>query len=65
MQSAPTIILFWWFFVIIFILMIACLIAFFVYRKKKPIIGKICLLVGIISSIPICLVMGYIVYILT
>jgi len=71
MENAPTIILFWFSGIIIFILMIALLITAILLMKKgkgqsskkMQILGKICFLLSIICSIPIILVIGYILYI--
>ena len=71
MENAPTIILFWYLGIAIFILMIALLIATIILIKKgktqnaKTILflGKICLTLSIVCSIPILFVIGYILYI--
>lgn len=71
MKNAPTIILFWCFVITIFILMIVLMIAAIILIKKgkeqsaKKIrfLGKICLILSIMCSIPIILVVGYILYI--
>lgn len=71
MENAPTIILFWLFIIAIFILMVVSMIEAIVLLKKSKeqsakrmqFIGKICLTLGAICSIPIFLVLGYILYI--
>jgi len=71
MANAPTIILFWFSGAVIFILMIALMIAAIILLKKGKehsakiiqISGKLCLVLSVICSIPIILVVGYILYI--
>jgi len=71
MENSPTIILFGYFGIVIFILMIALLIAAIILIKKgngqsakmMQFLGKMCLTFSIICSIPIILVVGYILYI--
>lgn len=71
MENAPTIILFWLFIIAIFILMVVSMIEAIVLLKKSKeqsakkmqFVGKICLTLSIICSIPILLVVGYILYI--
>lgn len=71
MENAPTIILFWFFIIAIFILMVVSMIEAIVLlkkgkeqsTKKMQFVGKICLTLSIICSIPIFLVVGYILYI--
>lgn len=71
MENAPTIILFWYFGIVIFILMIALMIAAIILIKKgkgqsdkrMQFLGKMCLTLSIVCSIPIILVVGYILYI--
>jgi len=70
MENAPNIILFWFFIIAILVLMIALMImAFFLIKKGKGkttnkayLLGKICLILGIIFAVPIILVVGYILY---
>ena len=70
-ENAPIIIIFWFFIVIIFILMVVSMIAAIaIHRKvregstqKMQFIGKLCLALSIICSIPIFLVVVYILYI--
>ena len=71
MENAPTIILFWFFIIAIFILMVVAMIEAIALLKKSKeqsakkmqFVGKICLTLSIICSIPIFLVVGYILYI--
>jgi len=67
MDNAPTIILFWLFIIAIFLLMVASMIMAVVLIKKGKekmlLIGKACLALSTICSIPIILVVGYILYI--
>ena len=70
LENTPTIILFWIFIAAIFILMVVSMISIIIiYKKSKEkgsrqlhLIGKLCLVLSIICSIPICLVVGYILY---
>ena len=71
MEKAPSIILFWYFGIAIFILAAALMIAATILikkskaknAKKTQFLGKMCLTLGILCSIPIILVVGYILYI--
>lgn len=71
MENAPTIILFWYFGIAIILLMIAWMIMALVLIKKgkgqsskrMQFFGKICMILSIICSVPISLVVGYILYI--
>ena len=71
MENAPSIILFWYFGIMIFILMIALIILAMILMKKgkkqnikrMQFLGKMCLTLSIICSIPIILVVGYVLYI--
>jgi len=67
MDHAPTIILFWSFIIAIFILMVASMITAVVLIKKgnekMHFMGKTCLALSAICSVPIILVIGYILYI--
>ncbi len=71
MENAPTIILFWFFILAILMLMVVSMIAAIILfnkgkeqkAKTMQFIGKICLTLSIICSIPIFLVVGYILYI--
>ena len=71
MENTPTIILFWFFIIAIFMLMlISMTVAIMRLKKGKAqsagktrLVGKICLILSVICSIPICLVVGYVVYI--
>jgi len=70
LENTPTIILFWIFIAAIFILMVVSMISIIIiYKKSKEkgsrqlrLIGKLCLVLSIICSIPICIVVGYILY---
>ena len=70
MENAPTIILFWIFIIVTIILMVASMMTAIILlkkgkeqsAKKMQFIGKICLFLSIICSIPIFLVVGYILY---
>ena len=70
MENAPDIILFWYFGIAIFILMIALMIVTFIFMKKGKrqnakkihLLGKICLALVMICSIPIICVVRYILY---
>ena len=70
LENTPTIILFWFFIAAIFTLMVVSMISsIIIYKKSKEngtkqlhLIGKICLVLSIICSIPICIVAGYILY---
>jgi len=70
-ENTPTIIVFWLFMVVIVILMVVSTIAAIIIHKKGKerstkmvqFIGKICLILSIICSIPIFLVVGYVLYI--
>ena len=71
MENAPAIILFWCLVITIFILMIVLMIAAIILMKKDKeqsakkmqFLGKMCLVLSIICSVPIILVIGYILYI--
>ena len=65
MENTPTIILFWLFIIIIFILMLVSMMAAIILLKKgkMPFVGKICLTLSTICSIPILFVVGYILYV--
>ena len=71
MENAPTIILFWFWEILIFVFMTVFLIAAIIIikrgkiqnDKRKQLVGKICLTLSIICSIPIILVVGYVLYI--
>lgn len=70
LENTPTIILFWIFITAIFILMVVSIISSIIIHKKSKekgtkqlhLIEKICLALSIICSIPICIVIGYILY---
>ena len=70
MENAPNIILFWYFIIAIFMLMIALMITAIILIKrgkrqstnKMQLLGKMCLILGIICTIPIILVVGYSLY---
>ena len=69
MENAPMIILFWLFYIMLFILMLALMIAAIILMKKSETksskmkwLGKVCVILSIICSIPIILVVGYILY---
>jgi len=69
-DNAPVIILFWLFGIALFMLMTALAIAAVMLMKKDKeqntkmtrLGGKICLFLSILCSIPIVLVLGYILY---
>ena len=71
MENAPAIIIFWWFGIIVFILMFAFLIAAILFtkkgntqdRKSMRLLGKICFILCVPCSVPVLLVIGYILYI--
>ena len=71
MENTPTIIIFWLFIVAIFILMVVSTIAAIIIHKKgkeqsakkMQFIGKLCLTLSIICSVPTFLVIGYVLYI--
>lgn len=71
MENAPTIILFWCFVIAILIITIALMLAGFLLiknNKKNSVkkthrLGKICLILSTICSVPIILVVGYVLYI--
>lgn len=71
MENTPTIVLFWFFMIAIFILMVVSMIAAIILftkgkeqgTKKMQFIGKICLALSIICSIPVLFVVGYMIYI--
>ena len=71
MENTPTIILFWFFIIAIFMLMlISMTVAIMRLKKGKAqsagktrLVGKICLILSVICSIPIFLVVGSILYI--
>ena len=70
MENAPNIILFWYFIIVIVVLMIALIITAVILLKKSKrqstnkmqLLGKICLILGIICTMPIVLVVGYSLY---
>ena len=70
MEHAPDTILFYFFIIAIFILMTAFMITAIILlkqgkkqsAKKMHLVGTICLTLGIICSVPIILVIGYILY---
>lgn len=70
MENAPTIIMFWCFFIGIIIFMTVSLVAAIVLmkkgkelkNKKLKCLGKICLASCIVSSCPIVLATGYVLY---
>ena len=71
MENTPTIILFWLFIIAVFMLMLISMVTAIILLKKgrgqsteeMRLVGKICLTLSIICSIPIFLVVGYILYI--
>jgi len=71
MDNAPNIILFWYFSIVTVTFMIALMIVAIILikkgkersDKKKHFIGKIYLTLSVICSVPIILVVGYILYI--
>ena len=73
MENTPTIILFWFFIIAVFMLMLITMITAIILLSIKKgkeqsangmrLVGKICLTLSIICSVPIFLVVGYIVYI--
>ena len=70
MENTPNIILFWYLIIALFVFMIALMITSINLIKKNreqntskmQLLGKICLVLGIICAIPIFLVIGYILY---
>ena len=70
MENAPTIILFWFSIIAIVILIVVSLVMAIVlfkknaeqYCQKMQFAAKICLTLSILCSIPIFLVIGYILY---
>ena len=70
MEHAPNIVLFWYFIISIFVLMLALMIMAIILIKKKKeqnaknmqLLAKMCVGLGGIYTIPIILVVGYIVY---
>ena len=70
MENAPAIILFWWFFIGLFVFMLVSLVAAIVHmkkgkeleKKKLKFLGKICSVLCIVCSVPIVLVIGYVLY---
>lgn len=70
MENAPSIVLFWYLFIGVFLLTIALMIVSIITintrktKKDKRIqqLGKICLILSIMCSIPIILVVGYVLY---
>lgn len=69
MENAPSIMLFWWLVIAIFILMLVSLLAAVILMRKhcRQGVGKlswvrICLAVGMACSIPIMLIVGYVMY---
>lgn len=71
MENAPAIILFWCFSIVIFTLMITLMVAAIILikrgkeqsGKKMLFLGKTCLILSVICSIPTIFVIGYILYI--
>jgi len=72
MENAPSILLFWAFAGAVFMLVIALGIAAIVFTKKGKkqnskkmhLLGKVCLCLSIICSVPILTVFGYTLYLL-
>lgn len=70
MENAPSIVLFWYLFIGVFLLTIALMIVSIITintrkaKKDKRIqqLGKVCLILSIMCSIPIILVVGYVLY---
>lgn len=70
MENAPSIVLFWYLFIGVFLLTIALMIVSIITintRKAKKdkriqLLGKVCLILSIMCSIPIILVVGYVLY---
>lgn len=70
MENAPTIILFWFLCIVIVMIAIALMITAIILlkkgkgqrTKKMQFLGKLCLILSILCSIPIILVVGYILY---
>ena len=70
MENASYIVLFWDFFIVIFAIMITLiLISIILINKSKKqsvpkikLLGRICLVLGIMCAIPIFLVVGYVMY---
>lgn len=70
MGNAPAIILFWYFSLAVIVLMIALMFAAIVFLKKGKaqgakqlqILGKMCLVLSMICSVPVVFVIGYILY---
>lgn len=71
MENAPSIILFWCFVTAVFILMVVSMVVAVILVKNgseqcsqvKQFLVKICLSVSIACSVPIMLVVGYVLYI--
>lgn len=71
MENAPSIILFWFFFIAILFLMIVSMVAAIILTKKgserglkaKQFWVKMCMSVSIACSVPIMLLVGYVLYI--
>lgn len=69
MENAPSIILFWYLIIAIFVFMCVSLIAAFAFiksgneNKRRLFLGKVCVAFSVICSIPIILVVGYVLYI--
>lgn len=70
MENAPSIVLFWYLFIGVFLLTIALMVVSIITintRKAKKdkriqLLGKVCLILSIMCSIPIILVVGYVLY---
>lgn len=70
MENAPSIVLFWYLFIGVFLVTIALMIVSIITintRKAKKdkriqLLGKVCLILSIMCSIPIILVVGYVLY---
>jgi len=70
MENAPSIVLFWYLFIGVFLLTIALMIVSIITintRKAKKdkriqLLGKVCLILSIMCSIPIILVVVYVLY---
>lgn len=69
MENAPSIIIFWYLLIIIFVLMFVSLIAAIKLiksgkeNKRRLFLSKVCVVFRIMCSIPIILVIGYVLYI--
>ena len=71
MENAPTIILFWFFIIVTIVFMVASMMTAIILlkkgkeqsAKKMQFIGKLCLTLSIICSVPTFLVIGYVLYI--